>query len=127
MPYLAKKNADQVKATPAAERAQMFGMMKAIGASGLDIGKMVLAETVFITLLGGIVGTVAAGVGSGLIEGYVKGMLPYAPGGSLISYSPELVGFALAFSLLLGLVCGIYPAFKSSRFSPMQAIRSSEQ
>jgi ABC-type antimicrobial peptide transport system permease subunit len=25
--------------------------------------------------------------------------------------SPELVGFALAFSVLMGLVCGIYPAF----------------
>jgi hypothetical protein len=31
LPYLAKKNADQVKATPAAERAQMFGVMKAMG------------------------------------------------------------------------------------------------
>lgn len=32
LPYLAKKNADQVKATPAAERAQMFQMMKEMGA-----------------------------------------------------------------------------------------------
>ena len=105
------------------ERTREFGMMKAIGASGLDIGKMVLAETVFITLSGGILGTVAAVVGSSIIESFVKGMLPYSPGGSLISYSPELVGFALAFSVLLGLVCGIYPAVKSSRLSPMEAIR----
>ena len=105
------------------ERTREFGMMKAIGASGLDIGKMVLAETVFITLLGGILGTVAAVVGSSIIESFVKGMLPYSPGGSLISYSPQLVGFALGFSVLLGLVCGIYPAFKSSRLTPMEAIR----
>lgn len=109
------------------ERAREFGMMKAIGASGLDIGKMVLAETVFITLLGGILGTAAAIVGSGLIEGFVKGMLPYSPGGSLISYSLPLVGFSLSFSVLLGLICGIYPAFKSSRLTPMQAIRSGDQ
>ncbi|MCU0637618.1 MAG: ABC transporter permease [Methanothrix sp.] len=109
------------------ERTREFGMMKAIGASGLDIGKMVLAETIFITLLGGILGTVAALVGSGLIEGFVKGMLPYSPGGSLISYRPELVGFALGFSVLLGLICGIYPAFKSSRLTPIEAIRSGEQ
>jgi ABC-type lipoprotein release transport system permease subunit len=50
-------------------------------------------------------------------------MLPYSPGGSLISYSPELVGFVLAFSVLLDLVCGIYPAVESSRLSPMEAIR----
>ena len=87
------------------ERTREFGMMKAIGASGLDIGKIVLAETVFITLAGGIIGTVAAVVGSSLIEGFVKGMLPYSPRGSLILLSPELVLFALGFSVLLGLVC----------------------
>ncbi|MCX6676522.1 MAG: ABC transporter permease [Methanothrix sp.] len=105
------------------ERTREFGMMKAIGASGLDIARTVLAETVFITLLGGILGTVAAVVGSSIIESFVKGMLPYSPGGSLIFYSPELVGFSLGFSILLGLLCGIYPAFKSSRLTPMEAIR----
>ena len=106
------------------ERTREFGMMKAIGASGTDIGKMVLAETVLITLSGGMLGTVAALVGSRVIEGFVKGMLPYSPRGSFISFSPELVVFALAFSVVLGLVCGIYPAFKSSRLTPMEAIRS---
>jgi len=105
------------------ERTREFGMMKAIGASGLDIGKMVLAETVFITVSGGILGTVAAVVGSSIIESFVKGMLPYAPGGSLINYSPELCAFVLGFSVLLGLLCGIYPAYKSSRLTPMEAIR----
>jgi putative ABC transport system permease protein len=105
------------------ERTREFGMMKAIGASGLDIGKMVLAETLFITVIGGMIGTAAAIVGSTLIEGFVKGILPYSPSGSLISLSPELVIFALVFSVVLGLICGIYPAFKSSRLTPMEAIR----
>lgn len=105
------------------ERVREFGMMKAIGASGSDIGKMVLMETVFITISGGIIGTIAALVGSSLIESFVKGMLPYSPSGSLISFSPELVGFSIAFSLFMGLVCGIYPAFLSARLSPMEAIR----
>jgi putative ABC transport system permease protein len=106
------------------ERTREFGMMKAIGASGTDIGKMVLAETVVITISGGMLGTVAALAGSKVIEGFVKGMLPYSPRGSFISFSPELVAFALAFSVILGLVCGIYPAFISSRLTPMEAIRS---
>jgi len=105
------------------ERTREFGMMKAIGASGLDIGKMVLIETVFITLSGGVIGTISAIVGSSLIEGFVKGILPYSPRGSLVSASPELIAFALAFSLVLGLICGLYPAFKSSRLTPMEAIR----
>jgi len=106
------------------ERTKEFGMMKAIGASGLDIGKMVLAETIFITFSGGVLGILAAIVGSSLIESFVKSMLPYSPRGSLISLSPELIAFALVFSVLLGLICGIYPAFKSSRLTPMEAIRS---
>ncbi len=105
------------------ERTREFGMMKAIGASGRDIGKMVLVETIFITLAGGIIGTVAAVVGASLIESFVKGMLPYSPRGSFISLSPELIAFALAFSVALGLICGLYPAFKSSRLTPMEAIR----
>jgi putative ABC transport system permease protein len=106
------------------ERTREFGMMMAIGASGTDIGKIVLAETVVITISGGMLGTVAALAGSKVIEGFVKGMLPYSPRGSFISFSPELVAFALAFSVILGLVCGIYPAFISSRLTPMEAIRS---
>lgn len=106
------------------ERTREFGMMKAIGASGLDIGKMVLAETVFITISGGVLGTFIAIVGSSLIESFVKSMLPYSPGGSLISISPELIAFSLAFSVGLGLICGLYPAFRSSRLTPMEAIRS---
>ncbi len=106
------------------ERTREFGMMKALGASGLDIGKMVLAETVFITISGGIIGTVAAIVGSSLIEGFVKDMLPYSPRGSLVFLSTELVAFSLLFSVGLGLICGVYPAFKSSRLTPMEAIRS---
>jgi len=46
------------------ERTKEFGMMKAIGASGLDIGKTVMAETLFITVIGGVIGTVGAIVGS---------------------------------------------------------------
>jgi putative ABC transport system permease protein len=106
------------------ERTREFGVMKAIGASGLDIGKMVLAETVFITFSGGVIGIIAAVVGSRVIEGFVRGMLPYSPRGTMVSLSPELIGFALVFSIALGLVCGIYPAFKSSRLTPMEAIRS---
>jgi putative ABC transport system permease protein len=105
------------------ERTKELGMMKAIGASGLDIARMVLAETVIITSAGGIAGTIAAIVGSSLIEGFVKGMLPYSPKASLVSISPQLVAFVLIFSVLLGLICGLYPAFKSSQLMPMQSIR----
>ena len=105
------------------ERTREFGMLKAIGASGLDIGKMIMAETLIITVSGGVIGVIMAVAGSSIIEGFVKGILPYSPRGSFIYISPELVGFSILFSVALGMVCGVYPALKSSRLTPMEAIR----
>jgi len=105
------------------ERTREFGMLKAIGASGLDIGILVLSETLIITTIGGILGILVAVAGSGIIEGFVRDTIPYAPSGSLFSLEPAFVFIALVFSIVLGLVCGVYPAIRSSRLSPMEAIR----
>jgi putative ABC transport system permease protein len=106
------------------ERTREFGMMKAIGASGLDIGIMVLIETIIVTTLGGILGIYSSFVGAGMIEKFVRTSVPYAPSGSLIAIDPILIGQCLIFSVVLGLLCGLYPAIRSSRLSPMEAIRS---
>ena len=106
------------------ERTREFGMMKAIGASGLDIGRLVLIETLFITVIGGIIGLLLAMLGSSLIEAFVKGIIPYSPTGRLMAPEPGLIGLCLLFSVIIGFVCGIYPAIRSSRLTPMEAIRS---
>jgi putative ABC transport system permease protein len=107
------------------ERSNEFGMMKAIGASGFDIGRLVMTETLFLTVSGGILGAVFSILAAGLIEGFVKGIIPYAPSGRLISPDPALIVLCLLFTVAVGFVCGIYPAIKSSRMSPIAAIRSS--
>ncbi|WP_181391778.1 ABC transporter permease [Methanospirillum lacunae] len=106
------------------ERTREFGMMKAIGASGVDIGIMVMIETIIVTTAGGILGIYGSFVGAGMIEKFVRSNIPYAPVGSLITVDPFLIGECLLFSVVLGLICGLYPAFRSSRLSPMEAIRS---
>ncbi len=105
------------------ERTREIGMMKAIGASGIHIAVLLLAETIIITALGGVLGISAALAGSGLIETFVRGIVPYAPSGSFVSFDPLLVTGCLVFSVGLGLLCGLYPAIKSARLSPMEAIR----
>ncbi|MCX6008992.1 MAG: ABC transporter permease, partial [Chloroflexi bacterium] len=78
----------------------------------------------FITVIGGVVGLLLATLGSGLIEGFVKGIIPYSPTGRLMTPEPGLIGLCLLFSIIIGFVCGIYPAIRSSRLTPMEAIRS---
>ena len=106
------------------ERTREFGMMKAIGASGLDIGRLVLIETLFITVIGGVIGLLFSALGSGLIEGFVKGIIPYSPAGKLMTPDLGLIGLCLLFSIIIGFICGLYPAIRSSRLTPMEAIRS---
>ena len=106
------------------ERTREFGMMKAVGASGFDIGRLVLIETLFVTVIGGVIGLLLSILGSGLIEGFVKGIIPYSPAGRLMVLEPGLIGLCLLFSIIIGVVCGIYPAIRSSRLTPMEAIRS---
>ncbi|HWQ67165.1 MAG TPA: ABC transporter permease [Methanospirillum sp.] len=106
------------------ERTREIGMLKAIGASSSDIAIMILTETVVITTLGGCAGVGGAMIGSGLIESFVRSSIPYAPSGSIISFDPVMAGYCLFFSVLLGFICGLYPAIKSSWLSPMEAIRS---
>lgn len=105
------------------ERTREIGMMKAIGASGYHIGVLLITETLIITLLGGLTGIIASLAGAGLIEEFVRGIIPYAPSGAFISFDPVLAGVCLLFSVGLGLACGIWPAGKSARLSPMEAIR----
>jgi putative ABC transport system permease protein len=109
------------------ERAREFGMMKAVGASGFDIGKLVIIETLFITVSGGVIGAVFSIAASSLIEGFVKGIIPYAPAGRLISPDIGLIALCILFTVVIGLICGIYPAIKSSRLSPIEAIRNSQE
>lgn len=105
------------------ERTYEFGMMKAIGASSFDLAKLVLLEVIIITIIGGVAGLLFVYFGATAVENWVKGMIPYAPKGHLIALTWQLVGFCLVFSIGIGMICGLYPAIKSARISPMEALR----
>ncbi len=106
------------------ERTREFGMMKAVGASGWDIGRLIFIETILITLIGCLVGLIISVAGSSLVESFVRGIIPYAPAGKLISVDAWIIGVCVAFSLVLGVFCSVYPAARSARMTPLEAMRS---
>jgi putative ABC transport system permease protein len=106
------------------ERTREIGMMKAMGGSRSDVFKLVWAETILTTVLGGMTGVVMALVSSRLVEAVIRGMIPYAPKGSLIGFSFPTTLFCVGLSLLLGLLAGFYPAFRAASIKPIEAIKA---
>ena len=97
-----------------------------LGASDADVFRIVLGETLLICVAAGLLGAVAAILGSGLVAAAVRGMLPFAPTGDLVRITPVTLLQVGAGVVAVGLVAGLLPAWKASRMDPIRAIRSGE-
>lgn len=96
------------------ERTREIGIKKSIGATNTDILAEFLMEAVLITLLGGIIGTVIG------ISASVIGCIAFDIG---IFINMGMIGAILIFSLLTGLIFGVYPAFRAAKLKPVDALR----
>lgn len=98
------------------ERVREIGIRKALGAWDGDVFLQFMAESVALSVVGGAVGVA---VGGGLIE--IMQRLPGFTVKPEISLGAVAVGFT--FSVITGIVSGIYPAVLASRLDPIEALR----
>ncbi len=101
------------------ERTAEIGLRKAVGARNSNILKQFLFEAIFITVLGGLIG-IALGAVITFIATKVATNYGYAISFG-VSWYAVLLG--VGFSVVTGIVFGLYPARKASQFSPMEALR----
>jgi macrolide transport system ATP-binding/permease protein len=96
------------------ERTREIGLRKAIGASNKDIMVQFLIEAALMSFIGGIAGIVL-GTGISLLITFFSGWAV------IISFFP--VFLATTFSLIVGIVFGLWPAQKASKLDPIEALR----
>jgi putative ABC transport system permease protein len=96
------------------ERTREIGIRKAIGARGRDILSQFLVEALALSLAGGLIG-----VGLGVVASYGIGV--YAGWGFV--FNPVTVVVAVLFSLIVGIVFGVWPASQAARLDPVVALR----
>ena len=96
------------------ERFRDFGILKAIGWSNSNVMSLVISESIVLGAGGGIAGII---IGTVLVE-VAKPILGFP-----MQVSITLAATAFALAVSLGLIGGLYPAYKASRLNPIEAIR----
>jgi len=97
------------------ERTKEIGIRKSLGARRRDILKQFLAESTTLALIGGSMGVTVA---------YLLGQLVSALTPIPTSLPLLAVGVALFVSGSVGLISGVYPAWKAARLDPIVALRA---
>lgn len=105
------------------ERKSEIGMMRAIGASQLDIARMFTYEAGLISLIGGFGGILLAGVWSFFLEKWMRSGLPFMPSEMVVSFSAFQALGCIGLALGLGVIAAILPVRSAALLPPMLAIR----
>lgn len=101
------------------QRVREIGLRKAVGARPTHIITQFLIESASLTVFGGILGIVF-----GVIVAYGASLIIVRLGYDWQFLIPlSSLGIGMSVSLLIGLLFGLYPAWKAARVSPMEALR----
>jgi len=96
------------------ERTREIGIRKALGAKARDILSQFLIEALTLSLIGGLIG-IAIGLAVSALIGRVAGWG--------FSIDPGTMAIATLFSLVVGVVFGVWPARQAARLDPIAALR----
>lgn len=111
------------------ERTKEIGVMRATGAARANVFGLIWTETLAMVLIGGVLGLVLAVLGATSMEGMLKSAMATMNvsvdlKGSVIAFDPAVFLKVMGFVLGIGVLAGIYPAYRASRAKPIEALRA---
>lgn len=95
------------------ERTKEIGIRKALGGKQKDILKQFLIEALVLSSMGGILG-VGVGIGIGDV---------LTSFGVTVVFSLNIILISFGFSMAIGIIFGLFPAYKASKLKPIDALR----
>ncbi len=104
------------------ERTRQIGLLKALGATDNEVMRLFLIESGLFGFFGGIIGIIFGILVSVIVS--AVGLRAIGPGGTMNAVvTPELLIFALAFSIFVGVISGVVPARQAAKMKPVDALR----
>ncbi|MCX9014319.1 MAG: ABC transporter permease [Candidatus Methanoperedens sp.] len=104
------------------ERTRQIGLLKALGATDNEVMRLFLMESGLFGVVGGVIGITTGILISVLISSV--GLRMIGPGGTMTTViPPQLIFFALTFSILVGVISGVVPARNAAKMKPVDALR----
>ncbi len=107
----------------ALERTGELGVMRAVGASRMQVFGLLLGESLCLTLIGSALGILLALALGRFVEGAVRPFTPLAPSQSLLALTGGILAQCLGVGVGVGALAGLYPAWQASRLQPTLALR----
>ena len=106
------------------ERQREIGIMRALGARPVDIGRLIMYDSLVISMIGGVFGILFGGAIMLIFKEHIMTALDMRyiwPGPATITV---VLLTTLAVSLTVGILSGLYPAWRASHMEPYQAVRN---
>jgi ABC-type antimicrobial peptide transport system permease subunit len=101
------------------ERTREIGVLRAVGWRKRHVLWEIMLEALLVTLLAGLLGLLAS-IAIIQIMAHSGALGVYS---DLFLITPKLIAQALGFSIVLGIIGGLYPAWRATKFRPVEALR----
>ena len=107
------------------ERRREIAYLKCVGAGRRDILKLVTLETLIICTVGSVAGIASGSALTPVASGFMRRLLiAYVPSGNIATPAPDIAILSLLLSVVTGVLCALYPAWKAASIVPMEVLRN---